>query len=158
MGAWVSYIMSLGLMLLTVTFGFSLAEGQSAKAALARIATVAAQEMSVEGGYTVPVQQTLIQDLQRNGFNPARALVTVNPNGLRAAYGQPMTITVAYPVPMHIVDLSAFTIAVSDTEGAISFYVPGSPASNDALVSPPGSGTNDLQGTVTNQSGSFVGP
>lgn len=157
MGEWVAYVMSLGLMMLTVTFGFSLAEGQSAKASLAHIATVAAQEMSVEGGYTQPVQQTIIQDLQQSGFNPKLAQVTVKPSGVRVAYGQPMTITVAYPVPIHIVDFSPFTIAVSDTEGSISYYVPGSPASNDALVSPPGSGTNDLQGTVQNHMGSFNG-
>ncbi|PSR31364.1 MAG: hypothetical protein C7B46_16955 [Sulfobacillus benefaciens] len=150
--------MSLGLMFLTITFGFSLAEGQSAKAALAHIATVAVQEMSVEGGYTAPVQQTLIQDLQRQGFNPQLAQVSVTPSGYRAAYGQSMTLTIAYPFPVHIVDVSAFSVAISDTEGAISFYVPGSPASNDPIISPPGAGTNDLQGTVQGGSGSFTGP
>lgn len=155
---WVSYIMSLGLMFLTITFGFSLAQGQSAKAALARIATVAVQEMSVEGGYTLPVQQTVIQDLQQQGFNPTLASVSVTPPGVRVAYGQPMTLTIAYPVPVHIVDVSPFTVAISDTEGSISFYVPGSPASNDTLINPPGAGTPDLQGTVHGGTGTFTGP
>lgn len=158
MGEWVGYITTLGLMMLTITFGFSMAQAQSAKAALARIATVGVEEMSVEGGYTASVQQTLITDLQQQGFNPQNANVSVTPADQRASYGQALTLTIAYPVPVHIVDFSPITVAISDTEGGISFYVPGSAASSEAILSPPGAGTNDLQGTVQGTSGTFTGP
>lgn len=157
MGEWVAYVTSVGLMFLAITFGFSMAQAQSAKAALARIATVAVQEMSVEGGYTSAVQDTLIQDLQQQGFNPQAAHVSVTPAGQRADYGQPLTLTIAYPVPVHIVDFSPITVAIQDTEGAISFYAPGS-ANSEPILNPPGEGTADLQGTVQGTSGTFTGP
>lgn len=160
MGEWVSYIIGLALIFLSVTAGTSFAQTQSAKATLSRIASVAANEMAVEGGYTQNVQQTIVADLQQNGFNPADANVRLPPTvqGLRQDYGNVMTIQIAYPVPIHIVDFSPFTVAVSDTEGATSMYVPGSPADNDAILAYPGQGTSDLQGNVQTTTGSFVGP
>ena len=159
MSEWVSNIIGIGLIFLAVTTGLSIDQTQSAKAALSRIASIAANEMAIEGGYTQNVQQTIIADLQQNGFDPNKALVELPPTvqGVRQDYGNVMTIGIAYPVPIHIVDFSPFTIATSDTEGATSMYVPGSPADNDPILAYPGQGTNDLQGSVQTTTGTFIG-
>ena len=160
MGEWVSYIIGLALIFLSVTAGSSFAQVQAAKSSLARIASIAANEMAVEGGYTQNVQQTIIADLKQNGFDPTQANVQLPPTvqGVRQGYGNVMTIQIAYPVPVHIVDVSAFTVAVSDTEGATSMYVPGSPADNDPILAYPGQGTSDLQGDAQTTAGTFLGP
>ena len=160
MANWVSYIIGIGLIFLSVTAGTSIEQTQSAKASLARIASIAANEMSVEGGYTQNVEQTIIADLQQNGFNPANASVQLPPTvlGTRQAYGDVMTIEIAYPVPVHIVYFTPFTVAVADTEGSTSMYVPGSPADNDPILAYPGQGTSDLQGNVQTTSGTWAGP
>lgn len=160
MAEWVSYVIGLALVFLTVTAGSSIAQAQAAKSSLARIASIAANEMAVEGGYTQNVQQTIIADLQQDGFDPAQANVELpaTVQGVRQDYGNVMTIEIAYPVPVRIVDVSAGTVAVSDTEGATSMYVPGSPADNDPILAYPGQGTADLQGGVQTTAGTFLGP
>ena len=160
MAEWVSYVIGLALIFLTVTAGSGIAQAQAAKSSLARIAGIAANEMAVEGGYTQNVQQTIIADLEQNGFDPAQANVELpaTQQGVRQDYGNVMTIEIAYPVPMRIVDFSPFTVAVSDTEGATSMYVPGSPAQSDPILAYPGQGTNDLQGNMQTTTGTFVGP
>lgn len=157
MGEWVGYVMSVGLLFLTVTFGFSLAGAQGAKATLTRIANVAANEMSVEGGYTSQVQQTIIQNLQSDGFNPQDANVQVTPIGVRVSYGSVMKVTISYPVPIRIVDVAPFDVGVSDTSDAVSMYVNGSPASNDPILTSPGQGTGDLQGNVNSGKAKWQG-
>ena len=158
MSSWVAYIMSIGLIFMTVTAGFSIAQAQGARAVLGRIAASAAQQMAVEGGYTQLVQTTLIQSLTQNGFNPANTNVQVSSAGQRVAYGNPMAITIAYPVPLRIVYLSPISFPVSDTEGSVSLYVPSSPASSDPIVTP-GQGTGDLQASVPGFTGaSWQGP
>ena len=159
MAKWVSYVIGLALIFLTVTAGSGIAQAQAAKSSLARIASIAANEMAVEGGYTQNVQQTIIADLQQDGFDPAQANVELpaTVQGVRQDYGNVMTIEIAYPVPVHIVDVSAGTVAVSDTEGATSMYVPGSPADNDPILAYPGQGTSDLQGAVQTMAGTFMG-
>ena len=160
MAQWASYVIGLALMFLTVTAGSSIAQAQAAKSSLAQIAGVAANEMAVEGGYTQNVQQTIIADLQQDGFDPAQANVELpaTVQGVRQDYGNVMTIEIAYPVPVRIVDFSAGTVAVSDTEGATSMYVPGSPADNDPILAYPGQDTGDLQGSVQTRAGTFLGP
>lgn len=158
MADWVSYIIGLTLIFLSVTAGGSFAQIEAAKSSLARITSIAANEMAVEGGYTQNVQQTIIADLRQNGFDPTLASVRLpaDVQGVRQNYGDVMTIQIAYPVPIHIVDFSPFTMAVGDTEGATSMYVPGSPADNDPILASPGQGTADLQGNVQTTAGTFI--
>ena len=160
MANWVSYIIAIGLIFLSVTAGLSIEQTQSAKASLARIASIAANEMSVEGGYTQNVQQTIIADLKQNGFDPSKAVVLLpaSVEGTRQAYGNVMTIEIGYAVPIHIVYFSPFSIAVYDAEGSTSMYVPGSPADNDPVLATPGQGTNDLNGNVQTTSPVWTGP
>ena len=158
MGEWVAYILSVVLLFVATTFGFSLVEAQGAQAQLTRVAQVTANAMSVDGGFTQPIQQTVIQQLQADGFNPTQAAVTITPTGVRAAYGQIVGVRITYPVPIHIVDIAPFTVAVSGTAAAVSLYVPGSPASSDPVLAAPGQGTADLAGTPTSGRAVWVGP
>jgi hypothetical protein len=156
-GEWVAYVMATVLLFVAVTFGVSLVQTQGASAQLARIAQLTAQEMAVEGGYTQTVQQTLIAQLQQNGFDPVQAGVTVTPAGQRAAYGQVVGIRIAYPVPVRIVDVAPFTVAVQASAAAVSAYIPGSAASADPVIAP-GAGTPDLQGAPVTGRAVWVGP
>lgn len=158
MGEWVAYILSVVLLLVAVTLGFSLVEAQGAQAQLTRVAQMAANAMSVDGGFTQPIQQMVIHQLQTDGFQPARASMTTTPTGVRAAYGQIVGVRITYPVPIHIVDIAPFTVAVSGTAAAVSLYVPGSPASSDPVLAAPGQGTADLAGTSTSGRAVWVGP
>jgi hypothetical protein len=155
---WIEYVLASVLLLVWVTFGVGLAEANAAATTLARIAASAANQMSVEGGWTAPVQQAVIQALQQNGFNPAAAQVTVSPAGQRAPYGQAMAVTVAYPVPVRIVDVSPITVPIRSTATTVSLFVPTSPAAADPVLNPPGAGTPDLAGAVAGVAGTWQGP
>ena len=159
MGEWVAYILSVGLLFVAVTFGFSLVEAQGAQAQLTRVAQLAANAMSVDGGFTQPIQQAVVQQLQADGFNPVVTVITLTPDGVRAAYGQMVAIRIVYPVPIRIVDIAPFTVAVSGSAAAVSLYVPGSPASANAVLSAPGQGTGDFwQPVPASGQAVWVGP
>lgn len=158
MGEWVAYVLSVVLLFVAITFGFSLVEAQGAQAQLTRVAQMTANAMSVDGGFTQPIQQTVIHQLQADGFDPSQAAVTITPTGVRAAYGQVVGVRITYPVPIHMVDIAPFTVAVSGSAAAVSLYVPGSPASADPVLAAPGQGTTDLAGTPTTGRAVWVGP
>jgi Flp pilus assembly protein TadG len=145
---WVEYLLGFVVLFIVITLGIGLGRAGIAKANLTVIAQTAAAQMSTQGGYTESVQQTLIQSLQAGDFNPRLADVTVSPNGTRATYGAPLTITIAYPLPVQIVDYTPFTVALSASVSAVSMDVGAGSTSLDPLVDPPGAGTNDLQGHV----------
>lgn len=144
--------------LFAVSGGFAISEATSAQGQLSTIAAEVSNEMAADGGFTYQVQQDTIAQLTQSGFNPALAQVTVTPGGWNP-YGQTFSVAIKYPVPITIIDVSAFNVVVSSTQAGVSLYpctasCPAPPSVED----PPGQGTGDLEWNPTGGTGSWSGP
>ena len=134
MGEIIGAAIAIAALAFTMLSGLGVATAYSARADIATIATQAAADMGVQGGYTSGVQAALLAALAARGFM-AEPTIQVSPNA-PDYYGETFTITVDYPLTVGVGGVQAPAPIKVSVPGVASYPCTATEAQAGACTAP----------------------